>query len=326
MTDRLTDSHQPVLLEETVNLVCGREWAPSVDAQGGHYQGAVREGVYVDATFGRGGHTRRLLQALGAGSRVIAFDRDPQAVAAGRALAAEDARVTMAHGNFAALDQLLDQLGIDKVQGVMMDLGTSSPQLDDPQRGFSFRFDAPLDMRMDTSRGPTAAEWLNAAAEADIARVLREYGEERYARRIAAAIVAARPITTTTHLVEVVRGAQPRATPGKHDATRVFQAVRIEVNQELAALESGLVAAFERLLPGGRLAAISFHSLEDRLVKRFVRSMSTPPPMPRRLPVRGGGAQARGRLVGRPVTPGDAELRGNPRARSARLRVVEKLG
>lgn len=321
----MTDSHQPVLLEETVNLVCGRDWVPTEGGQGGRYVGEVREGVYVDATFGRGGHSRRLLAALAADSRVIALDRDPQAVAAGEALAAEDARLTMRHGNFAELDQLLDQLGIDKVQGVMMDLGTSSPQLDDPQRGFSFRFDAPLDMRMDTSRGATAAEWLNSAEAADIAWVLREYGEERYARRIAAAIVAARPITTTTRLVEVVRGAQPRSTPGKHDATRVFQAVRIEVNQELAALEAGMAAAFERLAVGGRLAAISFHSLEDRLVKRFARSMSTPPEMPRRLPVRGAAGAARGRLVGRPITPADAELRSNPRARSARLRVVEKL-
>jgi 16S rRNA (cytosine1402-N4)-methyltransferase len=316
----LSDGHQSVLLEETVNLVCGRDRL----AEGG-YAGAAREGIYVDATFGRGGHTRRLLELLNARSRVIAIDRDPEAVAAGASLAAQDERLDMHHGNFADLAGILDRLGIDTVQGVMMDLGISSPQLDDPRRGFSFRYDAPLDMRMDTTTGPTAAEWLNGAAEADIARVLREYGEERYARRIAAAIVNARPITTTGRLVEIVRAAQPRSTPGKHDATRVFQAVRIEVNQELAALEAGLGMAFDRLAAGGRLAAISFHSLEDRLVKRFLRTVSTPPPMPRRLPVRGIEVAPRARLVGRPVTPSDAEQAANPRSRSARLRVVEKV-
>jgi 16S rRNA (cytosine1402-N4)-methyltransferase len=319
----LIEGHQAVLLEETVRLVCGSNTEPGEGTRS--ERGAVREGIYVDATFGRGGHTRRLLELLGAHSRVVAIDRDPVAVAAGEVLAAIDPRLEMCHGNFADLERILDGLDIDKVQGVMMDLGISSPQLDDRERGFSFRYDAPLDMRMDTSRGPTAADWLNTADEADIARVLREYGEERHARRIAAAIVLARPITTTGQLVDRVRAAQPRSTPGKHDATRVFQAVRIQVNQELAALESGLCAAFERLVPGGRLAAISFHSLEDRLVKRFLRAVSTPPSAPRRLPVRGTGGAARGRLVGRPVTPTEAELRANPRSRSARLRVVEKL-
>jgi 16S rRNA (cytosine1402-N4)-methyltransferase len=316
----LTDVHQAVLLEETVSLVCGLEWRPDEG-----YRGTVREGVYVDATFGRGGHTRRLLERLGAGSRVVAIDQDPQAIAAAAALAAGDGRLHVLHGNFAELDRILDQLAIDRVQGVMMDLGISSPQLDDPQRGFSFRYDAPLDMRMDTTGGETAADWLNTAEEGDIARVLRDYGEERYARRIAAAIVAARPIATTGQLVGIVRGAQPRSTPGKHDATRVFQAVRIQVNGELSALESGLAVAFERLAPGGRLAVISFHSLEDRLVKHFMRDVSTPPPVPRRLPVRAGGTAARARLAGRAVTPGAEELSHNPRARSARLRVVEKL-
>jgi 16S rRNA (cytosine1402-N4)-methyltransferase len=316
----LTDVHQAVLREETVSLLCGLEWQPDRG-----YTGTVREGVYVDATFGRGGHTRHLLERLGAASRVVAIDQDPQAVAAGTALAAGDARLEMCHGNFAELDRILDRLSIDRVQGVMMDLGTSSPQLDDPQRGFSFRYDAPLDMRMDNSGGATAADWLNTAAEAEIARVLREYGEERYARRIAAAIVAARPVTTTSQLVSVVRAAQPRSTPGKHDATRVFQAVRLQVNDELPALESGLAVAFERLSPGGRLAVISFHSLEDRLVKHFMRAVSTPPLVPRRLPVRAGASAARARLVGRPLTAGADEVARNPRARSARLRVVEKL-
>jgi len=220
---------------------------------------------------------------------------------------------------------VLARLGIGNVQGVMMDLGVSSPQLDDPSRGFSFRFDGPLDMRMDTTRGPTAAQWLDSAAEADIVRALREYGEERHARRIAAAIVAARPLTTTRQLVDVVRTAQPRGTPGKHEATRTFQAVRMAVNEELPEIEAGLTLAFARLGPGGRLAVISFHSLEDRLVKRFFRARCTPPAMPRRLPVRGVDASPEARLVTSSVTASDAETRRNPRARSARLRVLERL-
>lgn len=285
----------------------------------------VREGVYVDATFGRGGHARRLLERLGPDSRVVALDRDPEAVAAGQAMAEHDRRLQVVHGNFADLGAILDRLGIDEVQGVMMDLGVSSPQLDDPQRGFSFRYDAPLDMRMDTEQETTAADWLNAADEQEIAIALRDLGEERYARRIAAAIVSARPLATTAQLVDVVRSAQPRTTPGKHPATRVFQAVRMAVNRELESLDAGLTAAFERLGPGGRLAVISFHSLEDRAVKRCFASLSSPPDLPRRLPVRGAAALPRARRVGAPVTPGAAELEDNPRARSARLRVIEKL-
>lgn len=306
--------HQPVLLEETVALVCTRGDA-----------GRVCEGVYVDATFGRGGHTRRLLERLGEGSRIVAIDRDPEAVAAGETMARHDARLTVRHGNFADLQGILGELQIEAVQGVVMDLGVSSPQIDDPQRGFSFRHDAPLDMRMDTSRGPTAAEWLNEAGEQEIARVLKEFGEERYARRIAAGIVAARPLATTGDLVEAVRRAQPRGTPGKHEATRVFQAVRIQVNGELEALDKGLHTAFEHLAGGGRLAVISFHSLEDRMVKRFFSGLSTPPRLPRRLPVRDSeSTPALARLVGTSRTASEGELRDNPRARSARLRVLEK--
>jgi 16S rRNA (cytosine1402-N4)-methyltransferase len=309
--------HRSVLLQESVALVCGAD-------QGGGSAGAIREGVYVDATFGRGGHTRRLLELLGPASIVVGLDRDPAAVAAGQALAREDARLRMCHGNFAELGAVLDELGIDAVQGVLMDLGVSSPQLDDAERGFSFRFDAPLDMRMDTSRGITAAEWLNTAEQGDIARVLKVYGEERFAKRIAAAIVAARPLATTVELAELVRSAQPRPTPGKHPATRVFQAVRMQVNEELEALEAGLAAAFERLVGGGRLAVISFHSLEDRAVKHYFRELTSPPQLPRGVPVRGPAAAPRARAVGRPRTPAEAELQDNPRARSARLRVVEK--
>ncbi len=309
--------HVPVLLEETVALVCGLQPAADDTAE-------VREGVYVDATFGRGGHTRRLLDRLGGASRVVAIDRDPAAVAAGEPLARQDARLTLRHGDFANLSAILGDLGIDLVQGVIMDLGVSSPQLDDPARGFSFRHQAPLDMRMDTSRGATAAEWLNQAAEADITRVLREYGEERYARRIAAAIVAGRPLATTGDLVDAVRRAQPRSTPGKHEATRVFQAVRIQVNGELEALSRGLQAAFEHLAGGGRLGVISFHSLEDRLVKQYFRRLTTPPQLPRRLPVRAVDARPPARLVGPAVSPSQSEVAANPRARSARLRVLEK--
>jgi len=313
--------HVPVLLEETVALVCGRG---AEGARGADDVEGVREGIYVDATFGRGGHAQRLLERLGPASRVVALDRDPAAVAAGAALAEREPRLSVHHGNFAELGRILDALAVDRVQGVMMDLGVSSPQLDDPARGFSFRHDAPLDMRMDTSQGITAAEWLNEASEKEIARVLKEYGEERYARRIAAAIVAARPLSATGELVDVVRAAQPRHTPGKHDATRVFQAVRIEVNGELEALREGLEVAFGRLADGGRLAVITFHSLEDRVVKQYFRRQSNPPPLPRRLPVRAAESRPVARLVGASVTAGEAELAANPRARSARLRVLEK--
>jgi 16S rRNA (cytosine1402-N4)-methyltransferase len=307
--------HRAVLCEETVDFVTGRR--PGA--------GAAVEGIYVDATFGRGGHACRLLEVLGPGSRVIGIDRDAEAVAAGVALAASQPRLTVVHGRFSELAGVLERLGIENVQGVMMDLGVSSPQLDDPSRGFSFRFDGPLDMRMDTTRGPTAAEWLDTASEADIAHALRVYGEERHARRIAAAIVAARPLRTTRQLVDVVRSAQPRGTPGKHEATRTFQAIRMVVNDELGEIESGLRHAFARLAPGGRLAVISFHSLEDRMVKQFFRARCTPPAMPRRLPVRGPAAQAEARLVSSGETASEAEIRENPRARSARLRVLEKL-
>jgi 16S rRNA (cytosine1402-N4)-methyltransferase len=312
--------HRPVLCEETVDFLTGRN-----PGAGRATEGVAREGVYVDATFGRGGHTVRLLQVLGSGSRVVAIDRDPDAVAAGARLAAADPRLLVIHGPFSTLSRILDELGLDGVQGVMMDLGVSSPQLDDPARGFSFRFDGPLDMRMDTSRRPSAAEWLDAAGETEIAQVLREYGEERHARRIAAAIVAARPITTTRRLVEVVQSAQPRGTPGKHDATRTFQALRMVVNNELGELQAGLAQAFASLVPGGRLAVISFHSLEDRLVKQFFRARATPPALPRRLPVRDAGARAQARIVSGGETASAEELRTNPRARSARLRVLERL-
>lgn len=314
----MTAQHLPVLCEEAEGWLTGRL---SSEASG---QGMVREGIYVDATFGRGGHTRRLLEVLGSGSRVVAVDRDPEAIRAGNFMAAEDSRLQVLHGNFSQLDRLLEDLQISEVQGVLMDLGASSPQLDDARRGFSFRYDAPLDMRMDTSSGQSAAEWLNDASEQEIVRVLREYGEERFARRIAAAIVAARPVHTTAELAALVSRAQPRSTPGKHDATRAFQAIRMQVNQELPELHAGLLAAFGVLQPGGRLAVISFHSLEDRVVKRFFRDRSRPPQLPRRLPVRAAAREEEARIVAGPLQPSESEVRANPRARSALLRVLEK--
>ncbi len=285
---------------------------------------AVRQGIYVDATFGRGGHTMSLLARLGAESRVIIIDRDLSAIAAARAMAVSEPRLTVCHGKFSEITQLLNGVGRNGVQGVLMDLGVSSPQLDDPARGFSFRRAGPLDMRMDQSATLTAADWLNTAPEREIATVLRDYGEERHARRIAQAIVAARPLSDTLELARLVSDAQPRGTPGKHDATRVFQAVRMRVNDELGELQEGLEQAFEALAIGGRLAVISFHSLEDRMVKRFFRNLARPPQMPRRLPVRSLDAQPRARAVVGPVRAGAAETARNPRARSALLRVLER--
>lgn len=284
-----------------------------------------RPDVYVDATFGRGGHTAMLLEELGAHGRVVAMDRDPAAVACARAMAAAEPRLTVCHGRFSELARVLVELNLPSVQGVLMDLGVSSPQLEDPQRGFSFLRPGPLDMRMDTTAELTAAGWLNTAREDEIIAVLRDYGEERHARRIGAAIVRARPLATTDQLVRVVRSAQPRATPGKHDATRVFQAVRMRVNNELEELQEGLQQAYDALALGGRLAVISFHSVEDRVVKRFFRSRTRPPQLPRRLPLRADEQSVRARPVAGPVRAGALEVQRNPRARSAQLRVLERV-
>ncbi len=290
---------------------------------------AVRpEGYYLDATFGRGGHARAILRALGPEGRLLALDRDPEAVAAGRVLAAQDARFQIEQANFARLETVVAARGwAGRLAGVLLDLGVSSPQLDDPRRGFSFQHDGPLDMRMDPGTGESAAQWLARASESEIARVLREYGEERYARRIARAIAGARrsrPIRTTAQLAAVVAAAQPVREDHKHPATRTFQALRIQVNGELDALEKALAQAVRVLAPGGRLVVISFHSLEDRIVKRFLRraaggggtSRHRPPP-PDAAPVL--------RLLGRARRPGAEEQASNPRARSAVLRAAEKL-
>jgi 16S rRNA (cytosine1402-N4)-methyltransferase len=285
------------------------------------------DGTYVDGTFGRGGHARAILARLAPGGRLIAFDKDPQAVAAatqGEAAIA-DARFEIVHGSFATMREALAARGVAQVQGVLLDLGVSSPQIDDPARGFSFRHDAPLDMRMDTTRGETAADFLARADERDIARVIRDHGEERFAVPIAKALAArragGRPVRTTGELSEVVARAVKTREPGQDPATRTFQALRIHVNAELEDLEQGLNAALDLLAPAGRLAVISFHSLEDRIVKTFIaresrevvdRRVPFAPPRPMRL-----------RALAR-IRPGAAELEANPRARSAILRAAER--
>jgi len=286
------------------------------------------DGIYVDGTFGRGGHSRLILQQLGAQGRLIALDKDPAAIAAGRAI--NDARFTLVHRGFEQLAQVLQELGVDKVDGVLLDLGVSSPQLDDEQRGFSFRFDAPLDMRMDTSGGQTAAEWLVTADEKELAEVIRDYGEERFARQIARTIVAARQeraIETTKQLCDIVAQCVRTREPGKNPATRTFQAIRIHLNRELEELESVLPQCVERLKEGGRMSIISFHSLEDRIVKRFMRDMAQGDKVPKFVPIRAVDVpQGKIKLVGKPVFASEAELSANPRARSAVLRVAERLG
>jgi 16S rRNA (cytosine1402-N4)-methyltransferase len=303
-----TANHVPVLLEETLKHLVQSE-----------------SGIYVDGTFGRGGHARALLARLGPDARVYAFDRDPEAVAVAQALAGEDSRLHVVHARFAELDEELLRCGVRDVAGVLLDVGVSSPQLDDAARGFSFRLRGPLDMRMDPGVGESAADWLNGVDERDLADVIRRYGEERFARRVAKAIVRARPLTTTHELADVVASAVPHAPRDKHPATRTFQAVRIHINRELEELQAGMEAAFAMLAPGGRLAVISFHSLEDRTVKRHFRSLCSPPALPRRLPVRDAAIQPQARSIAGPVRAGSAEVRRNPRARSATLRVVERV-
>jgi len=304
------DSHRTVLLEEAVDALALRA-----------------DGAYVDATFGRGGHSRLILDRLGPRGRLIALDKDPQAVAAAREIS--DARFNVAHASFADLARVLDRLGLERVDGVLLDLGVSSPQLDDAARGFSFRRDGPLDMRMDTSRGQTAAQWLDTAGEAEIREVIRDYGEERFAKQIAKAIVAARqrgPVVTTGQLADIVGAAVRTREKNKDPATRTFQAVRIYLNQELAHLSLALPQILELLTPGARLAVISFHSLEDRIVKQFMRDAARAD-VPIRLPLRARELpQPRLRLIGKPVRPSADEIAANPRARSATLRVAERTG
>jgi len=303
-------SHTTVLLEQAVDGLNVRS-----------------DGTYVDCTFGRGGHSRLILARLGAEGRLVALDRDPQAVAAGGEIG--DRRFRMLHGRFSRLAELAARAGIARADGIMLDLGVSSPQLDEAGRGFSFRFDAPLDMRMDPDGGPTAAEWLAHASEQEIREVIRRYGEERFAKQIAAAIVAARarrPLGTTRELAALVAKAVPARDPRQDPATRTFQALRIHINQELEELSLVLPQCVDLLAPSGRLVVISFHSLEDRIVKRFLREASRVDGLPPRLPVRARDLpQPRMRLVGRAVRPSAAETAANPRARSAIMRIAERL-
>jgi 16S rRNA (cytosine1402-N4)-methyltransferase len=303
-------AHAPVLLDEALAALAVRA-----------------DGTYVDATYGRGGHARALLAGLGREGRLVVVDRDPAAVANARRELGADPRVAIHHATF---DRLPEFVAAGTAHGVLFDLGVSSPQLDDPERGFSFLRDGPLDMRMDPSSGASARELVAAATERELADVIARYGEDRFARRIARAIVASRAaaaITTTAALADVVAGAIPARMrePGKHPATRTFQALRIRVNRELELLDAALAAALEVLAVGGRLAVISFHSLEDRPVKRFMRAHAAGDPMWRGLPNAPLAALPRLALVGKAVHPGPAEVARNPRSRSAVLRVAEKV-
>ena len=285
------------------------------------------DGTYMDATFGRGGHSRRILSLLNDQGRLVAVDRDPQAIAAGAAI--NDPRFLLVHRAFGELAEAASEAGVGEVDGVLFDVGVSSPQIDDGERGFSFRHDAPLDMRMDTTQGETAAEWLAKAEMRDITEVIRNYGEERFAFQIAKKVVAARleqPIVTTDQFAALVREAVRTREPGQDPATRSFQALRIHINQELRQLEVALPQALDLLKPGGRLVVISFHSLEDRIVKNFMRSQSVADDLPKGLPLRADQLpKPRLRLVGKAVRPSAVEVAANPRARSAIMRVAEKL-
>jgi 16S rRNA (cytosine1402-N4)-methyltransferase len=302
--------HAPVLLGEVLEALAVRP-----------------DGFYVDATFGRGGHSRAVLERLGERGTLLAIDRDPQAVAAAREQLGADPRAQIVHAPFSSLSEVLAGTGRE-ADGILLDLGVSSPQLDDAARGFSFLRDGPLDMRMDPGCGESAAQWLAQAGEREIAMVIARLGEDRYARRIARAIVAARaeaPIDTTGRLADVVSRAVPTREPGKHPATRTFQALRIHVNRELEELEQVLPQAVGSLAPGGRLAVISFHSLEDRMVKRFLRRAAQDDPAWAGLPAVPAHARATLRLVGRAVFPSEEEVAANPRARSAVLRTAERV-
>jgi 16S rRNA (cytosine1402-N4)-methyltransferase len=284
-------------------------------------------GTYVDATFGRGGHSRLILGQLGAAGRLIALDRDPAAIAAGAAL--RDGRLTLVRSAFSRLGSVLDGLGAAPVDGILLDIGVSSPQLDDAARGFSFRVDAPLDMRMDPDSGISAAEWLAAAPEEEICEVIRTYGEERFAKSIARALVAARQteaIRSTGQLANLIAATVRKREPGQHPATRSFQAIRIYLNRELEELSAVLPQCVDRLKPGGRLAVISFHSLEDRIVKRYLRDEAMGEQAPARLPIPAAMLKpGRMKLVGRAQRASAEEVARNPRARSAVLRVAERV-
>ncbi len=284
-------------------------------------------GIYVDGTFGRGGHSKKILEALGEHGRLIAFDRDLAAIASGKLI--QDARFTLVHSHFSAMQEKLAEISVQKVDGILLDLGISSPQIDEGERGFSFRFDAPLDMRMDQSSGQTAADYLAAATEKHLAEVIKNYGEERFAKQIARAIIKerddGRAITTTGQLAKIVAGTITRFEPGQNPATRTFQALRIFVNQELEELSLTMQHALALLAPQGRLAVISFHSLEDRMVKQFIRDQENTDSLPANFPIRASELpQPKMVSIGKVIKPSDAEIKRNPRSRSAVLRVAER--
>lgn len=293
---------------------------------------AVRaDGCYVDGTFGRGGHSRLILHKLGPGGRLLGFDKDPLAIATGEALAAEDGRFVVVQRSFAELSDEAAVRGLaGSISGILLDLGVSSPQLDDPERGFSFLNDGPLDMRMNPDVGVSAADWIASADEDEIARVMKDYGEERFAKRMARAVVqrrAEQPFTRTADLAKVLTDANPAWEKGKNPATRAFQGIRIHVNNELGDLERGLEAALDALEVGGRLVVISFHSLEDRIVKQFMKRQAKgeADKLPRDLPIIPKAFEPRLKLIGKPVFASDAEVKANPRSRSAVMRIAEKL-
>ncbi|WP_252179342.1 16S rRNA (cytosine(1402)-N(4))-methyltransferase RsmH [Endozoicomonas sp. 4G] len=303
-----SDQHITVLLKEAVEALV-----------------TDPDGLYVDGTFGRGGHSRAVLEMLSDKGRLIGIDKDPRAIAAAQELAGMDSRFSIYHGSFTELEEALTGQQVD---GVLLDLGVSSPQLDNAERGFSFMQDGPLDMRMNTTGGESAADWINRAEEQEISKVIWEFGEDRFSRRIARAIVREReaePVTTTKRLAAIIASASPSREKGKHPATRAFQAIRIHVNRELDDLVDGLDIALEVLKPGGRLVVISFHSLEDRIAKRFIRKQAKGDELPRWMPVTEDQLNKRMRPIGKAIKPGEQEVKANPRARSAVMRIAEKL-
>jgi 16S rRNA (cytosine1402-N4)-methyltransferase len=311
--NEIVDHHIPVLLNEAIaNLI------------------TTTDGIYVDATFGRGSHSKALLDALSAKGRLISLDKDPEAILFAKQYFSHDARFSAVHSSFARLSMVLNALELNgQINGILFDLGVSSPQLDNPLRGFSFSRDGNLDMRMDNSQGIDAAQFLQSVSESELVRILFEYGEEKHARRIAKAILRAReeaPITSTKALADIIKFAipKPKKREDKHPATRSFQAIRIAVNQELSELEQGLAQALEALAVGGRLAVISFHSLEDRMVKQFVKYHEKGKDLPRGLPIKASVFPSRLKTLGKAIKPCAAEINFNQRARSAILRIAEK--
>lgn len=307
-----TYHHQPVLLKEAVSALV-----------------TTPDGLYIDATFGRGGHAKAILEKLTIKGRLIAFDKDDEAVQFAQQYFSSDQRLQIFHQSFKEMEAVISAKGLmGKVNGVLFDLGVSSPQIDAPTRGFSFAKDGPLDMRMDQTKGMTAAEWLQTVSEEKLADILWSLGEEKYSRRIARIIVQQRliaPIETTRQLADLIKRVVPRSKKeDKHPATRSFQAIRIAINEELTDLALGLQHAFNILAPGGRMTVISFHSLEDRVVKQFIRQLEKGAPLPKGLPIKGPGFTSQLISLGKSVKPSFMEINNNPRARSARLRIAEK--